>query len=97
MQDFNYLFSNCLEITVELSCWKKPDEHILNTEWENNLDSLLVLLESACSGVKGKKTNLFCLILVILCEDLVEFKVLQRQLVFDHTSLTYFCVLQPYL
>jgi len=54
MQDFNYLFSNCLEITVELSCWKKPDEHILNTEWENNVDSLLVLLESACSGVKGK-------------------------------------------
>ena len=62
MQDFNYLFSNCLEITVELSCWKKPDEHILNTEWENNLDSLLVLLESACSSVKGKNTNLFCLI-----------------------------------
>ncbi|XP_023348147.1 carboxypeptidase D isoform X2 [Eurytemora carolleeae] len=53
MQDFNYLFSNCLEITVELSCWKKPEEHILNTEWENNVDSLLVLLESACSGVKG--------------------------------------------
>ena len=78
MQDFNYLFSNCLEITVELSCWKKPDEHILNTEGENNIDSLLVLLESACSGVKGKKTNLSCLILVILCEDLVKFKVLQR-------------------
>lgn len=53
MQDFNYLFTNCLELTVELSCWKKPPPHMLNIEWENNLESLLVLLESVHSGVKG--------------------------------------------
>lgn len=53
MQDFNYLFSNCFEITAELSCWKKPMESQLDVEWTNNLDSMLCFLESAHSGVKG--------------------------------------------
>jgi len=54
MQDFNYLFSNCMEITAELSCWKRPPASHLQVEWENNLDSMLVLLESVHMGVKGK-------------------------------------------
>jgi len=54
MQDYNYLFSNCMEITAELSCWKRPPAHMLQVEWENNLDSMLVLLESAHMGIKGK-------------------------------------------
>jgi len=54
MQDYNYLFTNCMEITAELSCWKRPPAHMLQVEWENNLDSLLVLLESAHVGIKGK-------------------------------------------
>jgi len=53
MQDFNYLFTNCLELTVELSCAKKPPTQFLSVEWENNLDSLLLLLEAAHTGVKG--------------------------------------------
>ena len=53
MQDFNYLFSNCLELTAELSCWKRPPAHHLQVEWENNLDSMLTLLESVHSGVLG--------------------------------------------
>ena len=53
MQDYNYLFSNCMELTAELSCWKRPPASHLQTEWENNLDSMLALLESAHLGIKA--------------------------------------------
>jgi len=53
MQDYNYLFSNCMEITAELSCWKRPIQSHLQVEWENNLDSMLAVLESVHGGIRG--------------------------------------------
>lgn len=53
MQDFNYVFSNCFEITVELSCCKYPNASTLQTEWINNRQSLLNYLKTVHSGVKG--------------------------------------------
>jgi len=57
MQDFNYLYTNCMEITLELSCEKNPPSSTLQTEWENNKDSLLEFLESVYGAVRGVVTD----------------------------------------
>ncbi|XP_069136324.1 carboxypeptidase D-like [Argopecten irradians] len=53
MQDYNYLYSNCFEITIELSCCKYPDQTELEKEWNNNKDALIAYMEEVHKGVKG--------------------------------------------
>ncbi|KAF2980188.1 hypothetical protein EK904_000002 [Melospiza melodia maxima] len=45
MQDYNYVWANCFEITLELSCCKYPPTSELPKEWENNRESLLAFIE----------------------------------------------------
>ncbi|XP_077587655.1 putative carboxypeptidase X1 [Stigmatopora nigra] len=53
MNDFSYLHTNCMEVTVELSCDKYPHASELPTEWENNKESLLLFMEQIERGLKG--------------------------------------------
>uniref|UniRef100_A0A8C2TMD6 Carboxypeptidase D n=1 Tax=Coturnix japonica TaxID=93934 RepID=A0A8C2TMD6_COTJA len=53
MQDYNYVWADCFEITLELSCCKYPMTSELKMEWENNRESLLSFIEKVHIGVKG--------------------------------------------
>ena len=60
MQDFNYHFSNCMEITLELSCCKRMPSKFLQHEWENNEQALLAYVEAAQTGLRGIVKDLSC-------------------------------------
>jgi hypothetical protein len=61
MQDFNYLATNCFEITLELSCMKFPEASLLEEAWNDNKAALLNFMWMSHIGIKGiikdKKTG----------------------------------------
>ncbi|XP_063226209.1 carboxypeptidase M-like isoform X2 [Bacillus rossius redtenbacheri] len=53
MQDFNYVWYGCMEITLELSCCKYPPAAELPKFWEENRMPLVKFLAEAHRGVQG--------------------------------------------
>ncbi len=53
MQDYNYLNSNCFEITVEQECEKYPMAERLEGIWEANEEALVLFIREVHNGVKG--------------------------------------------
>ncbi|XP_045770816.1 carboxypeptidase D-like isoform X2 [Maniola jurtina] len=53
MQDWNYLHSNDMELTLELGCYKFPPANDLPTYWEDNREALLQFIEEVHKGVNG--------------------------------------------
>ena len=57
MQDFNYIFSNAMDLTIEVSCCKYPKRTSLLKEWEANMKSMIEFVEQAHIGIKGIVTR----------------------------------------
>lgn len=53
MQDWNYLSTGCMEITVELSDIKYPNSIYLQSFWDANKISLISYIEQVHTGIRG--------------------------------------------
>jgi carboxypeptidase D len=51
MQDWNYLNSNCFEITLEVGCYKFPPANQLPSFWLDNREALLAYTEAVSSYI----------------------------------------------
>ncbi|XP_054436058.1 carboxypeptidase M [Pteronotus mesoamericanus] len=54
MQDYNYIWAQCFEITLELSCCKYPREEKLPLFWDSNKASLIEYIKQVHLGLKGQ-------------------------------------------
>lgn len=53
MQDYNYINTNCFEITVEQGCWKFPPANRLEGIWNANKQALIDYIKQVHNGVSG--------------------------------------------
>uniref|UniRef100_A0A3B4B9C4 Peptidase M14 domain-containing protein n=1 Tax=Periophthalmus magnuspinnatus TaxID=409849 RepID=A0A3B4B9C4_9GOBI len=58
MQDWNYLNTNCFEVTIELGCVKYPWAKDLPGYWEQNRRALLNFIHQVHTGVKGTVSDI---------------------------------------
>ncbi|XP_041873748.1 carboxypeptidase M isoform X1 [Corvus kubaryi] len=57
MQDYNYVWGQCFEITLELSCCKYPPADQLEKFWRDNQVALIEYIKQVHLGVKGQVTD----------------------------------------
>lgn len=57
MQDWNYRYVSCNDITMEISTTKRPTQSSLPTFWADNKESMLSYLEQAHIGIRGVVTD----------------------------------------
>uniref|UniRef100_I3JXI7 AE binding protein 1 n=1 Tax=Oreochromis niloticus TaxID=8128 RepID=I3JXI7_ORENI len=53
MNDFSYLHTNCLELSIFLGCDKFPHQSELAYEWEKNREAMLIFMEQVHRGIRG--------------------------------------------
>ncbi|XP_067868007.1 carboxypeptidase M-like [Heterodontus francisci] len=54
MQDYNYVWGQCYDLTLELSCCKYPIAAQLSHFWEQNKVSLILFIKQVHLGLKGR-------------------------------------------
>lgn len=59
MQDYNYVWAQCLELTLEISCCKFPPVSELPGMWKDNRKALLSYIQQVHLGVKGRVFDSF--------------------------------------
>ncbi|XP_075130539.1 carboxypeptidase M [Leptodactylus fuscus] len=59
MQDYNYIYHQCIEITIELSCCKYPDSSTLQGFWNDNKISVIEYIKQVHIGVKGQVLDMY--------------------------------------
>lgn len=76
MQDYNYLYGNCMEVTFELSCCKHPRATELRKEWDLNRESLLAYMEKVNPSLNIKVTTIMtisplqtAILLLFMCSE----------------------------
>ncbi|KAM7289328.1 uncharacterized protein ISCGN_029458 [Ixodes scapularis] len=57
MQDYNYVWEGCMEVTLEISCCKYPPRQELPRFWKDNKQALLAYLGEVHKGVRGIVTD----------------------------------------
>uniref|UniRef100_A0A672V589 Carboxypeptidase M n=1 Tax=Strigops habroptila TaxID=2489341 RepID=A0A672V589_STRHB len=57
MQDYNYVWGQCFEITLELSCCKYPPADQLEKFWRDNKAALIEYIKQVHLGIKGQVTD----------------------------------------
>jgi len=59
MQDWNYVWLGCNEVTIELSDNKWPNASLLPSLWEDNRESMISYIEAVHWGVRGMVSDAY--------------------------------------
>ncbi|MHC4943814.1 MAG: M14 family zinc carboxypeptidase [Planctomycetota bacterium] len=57
MQDWNYVWMGCNDVTIEVSSNKWPSYSQIPQYWDDNRDAMLAYMEECLKGVRGIVTN----------------------------------------
>ncbi|CAF0984664.1 unnamed protein product [Adineta steineri] len=53
MQDWSYVFTSNMEVTIEVGCDKFPNENDLQSYWDDNKGALLAFITQVVHGIRG--------------------------------------------